>query len=302
MRNVPVGAGRRKNKNWSTPESHYRHMTISNALRQTAQFNTSNGFQHPNMKSTNGTVLSFSADAPLPKSMVSVLEKTAWSGVRNGPHKSDHSEVPVLSKVGENSDDPSSGVCSTTGLSSKEELGKNQAQEPPTQAPDCLPPQIPSLPGIPWAYPPFCHPTFPMVYPASYWHCPFPAGAWTVPLLSPPPSSNSLTLGKHCRDENLLEESRHSADRKEEMSTQRRLGRNVWIPKTKRIDDPDEAAMSSIWDTLGIKNASMSKGGLFKGFQSKGTDREKKRVIETSPVLLANPAALSRSLDFHESF
>ncbi|WRX17939.1 hypothetical protein QQP08_010426 [Theobroma cacao] len=66
------------------------------------------------------------------------------------------------------------------------------------------------------------------------------------------------------------------------------------------IDDPSEAAKSSIWATLGIKNESLSGGGLFKAFHLKSD--EKNHIAKTSPVLKANPAALSRSLNFHESF
>lgn len=68
------------------------------------------------------------------------------------------------------------------------------------------------------------------------------------------------------------------------------------------MDDPGEAARSSIWATLGIKPDradSVGGGGLFKAFQSKSD--EKTHVSETSTVLQANPAALSRSLSFHET-
>jgi hypothetical protein len=140
-------------------------------------------------------------------------------------------------------------------------------------------------------------------YPAAaYWGCTVP-GAWNVPWL-PQPSSpkqtssssdpNSPTLGKHSRDENLL---KPSNSKEELVNTERCL----WIPKTLRIDDPGEAAKSSIWTTLGIKNdkpGSFGGRGLFKAFDSKV---EKNRAAETSPVLHANPAALSRSLKFQES-
>ena len=54
---------------------------------------------------------------------------------------------------------------------------------------------------------------------------------------------------------------------KEEASKPRNGG--VLVPKTLRIDDPSEAAKSSIWATLGIKNESVSGGGMFKACQSK---------------------------------
>jgi hypothetical protein len=74
------------------------------------------------------------------------------------------------------------------------------------------------------------------------------------------------------------------------------------VPKTLRIDDPSEAAKSSIWATLGItneKSSSINGGGLFKGFQSKSEDRN--YMAGTTSVLQANPAAFSRSLNFHEN-
>lgn len=67
------------------------------------------------------------------------------------------------------------------------------------------------------------------------------------------------------------------------------------VPKTLRVDDPNEAAKSSIWTTLGIKNEVM-----FKGFDSKKEVTIDKEETETSLVLCANPAALSRSANFHE--
>ena len=74
----------------------------------------------------------------------------------------------------------------------------------------------------------------------------------------------------------------------------------VLVPKTLRIDDPSEAAKSSIWATLGIKNETGSGGVMFKGFQAKKKEKNHHNV-EASPVLMANPAALSRSLNFHEN-
>uniref|UniRef100_A0A2P2IRK6 Uncharacterized protein n=1 Tax=Rhizophora mucronata TaxID=61149 RepID=A0A2P2IRK6_RHIMU len=133
-------------------------------------------------------------------------------------------------------------------------------------------------------------------------------GAWNIPWL-PQPSSpkqtapnsgpNSPTLGKHLRDENMPKPSNSVGEEPVKDNTSERC---LWIPKTLRIDDPGEAAKSSIWTTLGIKTdkaESIGGRGLFKAFQSK--DDEKNHKAETSPVLQANPAALSRSIQFHES-
>ncbi|KAH0973677.1 hypothetical protein GBA52_025833 [Prunus armeniaca] len=129
-----------------------------------------------------------------------------------------------------------------------------------------------------------------------------------IPWLPPPsspnhsaPSSgpNSPTLGKHSRDESTVKQNNSE---EEEAPKEKSAERCLWIPKTLRIDDPGEAARSSIWATLGIKNDkadSLSGGGLFKAFQPKGD--QKNHLTEASPVLQANPAALSRSLNFQES-
>ncbi|KAG6401751.1 hypothetical protein SASPL_138616 [Salvia splendens] len=73
----------------------------------------------------------------------------------------------------------------------------------------------------------------------------------------------------------------------------------VVVPKTLRMDDPEEAARSSIWSTLGIKYDALSREGLFKALQPK--DCGKKPALAAAwPLLQANPAALSRSVAFQE--
>ncbi|KAM1081028.1 hypothetical protein EV1_015461 [Malus domestica] len=297
MRNVPVGAGRRKNKNSA---SHYRHMTISEAL-EAARIDAPNGVHHPALKS-NGRVLSFGVDAPICDSMASSLnpaDKKVPNGTRNGSHKSEEQVFPSPCKARDNGDDSSS--ASSVNVS-----------KPHVQNVNGFSSQIPCLPGVPWPYPwnaavpppPFCPPGFPLSFcPAPYWNCGVP-GTWNVPWFGPQPASpnqksprsgsNSPTLGKHSRDEDVL---KPEILEKEEPSRQK--NGCVLVPKTLRIDDPSEAAKSSIWATLGIKNDSISGGGLFKAFQSKSD--KKKTVSESSPALRANPAALSRSLNFHES-
>ncbi|KAJ4961495.1 hypothetical protein NE237_021405 [Protea cynaroides] len=321
MRNVPVGAGRRKNKNSA---SHYRHITVSEAL-QTARLDAPDGIHHP--LKPNGTVLTFGSDAPLCESMASVLnlaEKTMRNGTRNGFQKAEEQKISVSCGWGENGDDLSNG-CSVTASNSTE-CGKGGLQDSVMQNCHGFPPQIPCFPGAPapWSYPwnptqwrpavppppAFCAPSFPIsFYPtAPYWGFTVP-GTWNIPWLTPPSSSpspgapcsgpNSPTLGKHSRDGNMLKPSNSEI---EDPVKQNNSERCLWIPKTLRIDDPGEAARSSIWATLGIKNVkadTISGGGLFKAFQSKGD--EKNHMAETSHILQANPAAFSRSVNFHES-
>ncbi|OMO79313.1 Zinc finger, Dof-type [Corchorus capsularis] len=311
MRNVPVGAGRRKNKNSS---SHYRHITISEAL-QAAQIDAPNGSHHPALKN-NGRVLSFGIDAPICDSMASVLklgDRKVVNGTRNGYHSLEEQKLSVPCRD-ENGDDSASG-SSMAVSNSMEEGGRNCIQQTMMGNINGFPSPIPCLPGVPWPYPwnsavpppAFCPPGFPMsFYPAPpYWNCGIP-GTWNVPWLSPHSSSsssnqngsssgpNSPTLGKHSREGDIVK----VEDSEKEKPPKQKNG-SVLVPKTLRIDDPSEAAKSSIWATLGIKNESRSGGGLFKAFHPKSD--EKNHRAEASPVLKANPAALSRSLNFHES-
>ncbi|KAK8693338.1 hypothetical protein V6N13_070923 [Hibiscus sabdariffa] len=295
MRNVPVGAGRRKNKNSA---SHYRHIIVSEAP-QNARTEIPNGVHHPALKAN---------------------DKTMHNTIRNGFHKPEELKIPVPYRGGENGVECSNG---SSGLTSKDEAGKAGSQDQMMQNCQGFPPQMPCYPGAIWPYPwngaqwsspvpppAFCPPgCFPMpFYPAAaYWGCNVP-GTWNAPWQPQPstpkqaaPSSgpDSPTLGKHSRDENT---SKPSNSGEEEPVKENNAERNLWIPKTLRIDDPGEAAKSSIWATLGIKNDksdSIGGRGLFKAFQSKGDERN--QGAETSPVLQANPAALSRSIKFHES-
>ncbi|XP_059640673.1 cyclic dof factor 2-like [Cornus florida] len=318
MRNVPVGAGRRKNKNAA---SNYRHITVSEAL-QNARVDLPSGIHHPTLK-PNGTVLTFGSDTPLCESMASVLniaEKTMQNRAQNGFHKPEELRIPVSYGAGENGEDHSSG-SSVTAANTKDEVGKPGLQDTLMQNCHNFPPQVPCFPGAPWPYPwnsaqwsspvlppAFCPPGFAMpFYPtAPYWGC----TPWNVPWITPPPTSspnhaapssgpNSPTLGKHSRDENMVKQTNSG---EEEPHKENNPEKCLWIPKTLRIDDPGEAARSSIWAALGIKDDitdSMNGKSLFKAFQSKGDG--KNHVSETSRVLRANPAALSRSLNFHES-
>nr|AZL49126.1 Dof transcription factor 03 [Boehmeria nivea] len=293
MRNVPVGAGRRKSKNSAAAAAaaaHYRHITISEAL-QAARIDAAAGPPPLPSGAANGrVVLSFGLDSA----------PAANAKPRNG-----------FNKGGESGDDCSS-ASSVTVSNSAEEVGGRA--EPNAQSVN-----IPCIPGVPWpnypwnsAAPPtpgFCPPPgFPMPF-YPFWNCASAAaaaaaaaGPWNIPWFPlPPPSSlppycptNSPTLGKHARDEcdTLV------PGRGEEPPRPRSGG--VLVPKTLRIDDPSEAAKSSIWATLGIKNEG---AGMFKAFQAK-SDHEKKAkssMVEPSLAHMANPAAFSRSLNFHEN-
>ncbi|XP_077235971.1 cyclic dof factor 1-like [Tasmannia lanceolata] len=348
MRNVPVGAGRRKNKHSA---SHYRHIVVSSDGIPTTRVDAAHVGNNqvlscgpstpPRPLKGNGTFLKFGPDAPLCESMENVLNL--------GNQKKNVERPPVA--CGENVEEPSCGSSVTTSTCLETEQPKNPGQMEQGGIPGCCsgltPPHhvqcyagppwpYPWNPGwnnvaamaagrcsselvygpengnpnpVPWSTPPmvaapaFCAPTIPFPFvPASYWSCMpgWAGGTWNVPWApsngGPSPSSStsnssgngSPTLGKHSRDTNV------QAEEKSEKC--------LWVPKTLRIDDPDEAARSSIWATLGIKqdqNERITKGGIFKAFQPKMEG--KGHTLDSAQVLQANPAALSRSQTFQES-
>ncbi|KAL3631170.1 hypothetical protein CASFOL_024154 [Castilleja foliolosa] len=72
-------------------------------------------------------------------------------------------------------------------------------------------------------------------------------------------------------------------------------------PKTLRIDDPNEAAKSSVWTTLGIKNEKIGWSNKMCPFEAFDSKEGRNQIVDnTTMALYANPAALSRSLNFHE--
>ncbi|KAG8366356.1 hypothetical protein BUALT_Bualt17G0071300 [Buddleja alternifolia] len=238
MRNVPVGSGRRKNKNASV--TNYDHIMVS------ARDDAINGMHMSSLK-PNGFLM-FGSDRQVCESMQSSL------------NSAERSQNCVTNEIYENSSRDSFGPA----------LGPS---------------------GFPVTF----YPSMP------YWGCAIPS-SWNGPWasLAQSPTANSSTLGKHPREGIML---RPSNLGKENISEKISSQRPVLIPKTLRIHDPSEAAKSSIWSTLGIKHrkiGSTNGTSLFKAFESKG-DRNIGNIDNSKLVLHANPAALSRSLNFHES-
>ncbi|KAJ8560545.1 hypothetical protein K7X08_022405 [Anisodus acutangulus] len=293
MRNLPVGAGRRKNKNLA---SHYRHISISEGLVG-ARIESPNGLIHHPIFKPNGTILSFGPDLPLCESMAP-----------NGIHKVEHKNSSC--KGGDNGDEFYKGSSIPTSYMITEE-GKRGPHEAVMHNTNGFPSPVPCLHGLPWSFQwnaavpmsTICPIGFPMpFFPAPYWNCSVPP--WSNPWLSPPlrtdnektsGSDPNSPLGKRSREGDLLEPSDPEG---KEQSEKKYSERSILVPKTLRIDDPDEAAKSSIWSTLGIKYDSASRGGFFKALQPKSDDKVNK--ANTSPVLHANPAALSRSISFQQ--
>ncbi|OIV90251.1 hypothetical protein TanjilG_11979 [Lupinus angustifolius] len=321
MRNVPVGAGRRKNKNSTT---HFHQITVPEAALQNPQLN---GVHHPSLE-CNGTVLTFGSDTPMCESMQSVLalaDKTVNDCTRNG-FNGPEEPIIFVPHIGEEKGNNNPDKSSVTSAKPMEGSTIDKSQEQVLQNFLGFPPQVPYFSSAPWPFPwnpaqwssPVPPPAFfpsgftiPFYPAAAYWGCTVPPGAWNmnIPWLAQPSSPNSTatgsgpnspTLGKHSREENT-EKSNNAADGDEHCQGNNKE-KNLWVPKTLRIDDLGEAEKSSMWSTLGIeinKADSFPGGGLFKAFPSKRD--EKNHAIQTSPVLQANPAALSRSINFHES-
>lgn len=307
MRNLPVGAGRRKNKSSAS----HCHITISNANVSDAlhamQAEAPNGFHYPAHYKPNGTVLSFSPNSSLRECMGSVLnpgETKSPNGTQNGFSKPDTRNSSY--KTGNDC----SSKSSVTNSNSKAEGSKNAPQDTTVmQNVHAFPSPVPYLPKVPWnaaaPLPPIFPSGAPVTFcPATYWNYCLP-GPWSLPWLTPPSptvsqkssiSSPNSSLGKHPRDGDLLEPNNPKG---KESSEQKSPERRILVPKTLRIDDPDEAAKSSIWATLGIKYDSISKGSMFNALEQKSDD--KNHTTNASMALQANPAALSRSLTFQES-
>lgn len=303
MRNLPVGAGRRKNKNLA---AHYRHISLSEGLLA-AGIESPNGLIHPIFK-PNGTILSFGPDLPLSESMASALNP-AEKRVSNGSHKAEAKNSSC--KGGDTGDECYRGSNIPTPNIMVEE-GKSEPPKAAMHNINGIPSPVPCLHGVPWPFPwnvavpmsAICPIPLPLpFFPSPYWNCSVPP--WSNPWLSPPPqAANEKTsgsdptspLGKHSREGDLLKPSNPGG---KEQSEQKYSESSILVPKTLRIDDPDEAAKSSIWSTLGIKYDSTNRGEFFKALQPKSDDKHNK--ANTSPVLHTNPAALSRSITFQQS-
>ncbi|EXB22882.1 Dof zinc finger protein [Morus notabilis] len=320
IRNVPVGAGRRRNKHSSS--QYHQGATNSDATAVT-QGGTNGGDSQslsclpasPRIVSGNQEMVKLVSDTPLYESMETKLNlrdqkrTNTWSAA-----------------YGDGCEEPSSSSCSMATTTSQDNgyLGKDDSSAVHTNPTPCYPVTVPH-----WAYPwnpgwsimmvganssnpgpsvmssmpamtapGFCAPNIPFPFvPAPYWGCvpSWDSRKWISPVSPSSSTSNSgcsgsgsPTLGKHSRDTNM------QAEEKTEQC--------LWVPKTLRIDDPDEAAKSSIWSTLGIEpdtNQPVGRGGIFKAFKPKSD--AKSDAKDDDHVLQSNPAALSRSRSFQES-
>lgn len=297
MRNVPVGAGRRKNKHHHLA-SQFRHIIVSSDETST----DSSSLSSPSsMAVDNGIVLKFGPDAgpPLCESMEAMLNLT-------------EQKASFEAESGKET----TSLCGYS-VTNKESCVSNNEVNTSNHLPFYpIPPFV--FPWNPdwnnavhhqfsapmqWYH----HPTpllaVPgMFAPPSFWGGTpvWPAGAGTVPIgsngyLSPSSStsnscssSNGSPLGKHSRDTVFADEEKSE--------------KCVLVPKTLRIDDPSEASKSPLWAALGIKKTDKKDCESEEGCVSKKLETESKdrRMLGVSQILEANPAAISRAEAFQE--
>ncbi|KAF4384738.1 hypothetical protein F8388_004045 [Cannabis sativa] len=328
IRNVPVGAGRRRNKH-SSSQLHQETTNDSAAVVTQEDINNATSDQSPpsnrfpaSARLDNGMAegLKFSSETPLCESMETKLniEDHKKSEIESAAF-GDSSEDLSLSSNSLNAHSSQNSSCFRREDDSADHRHPMQCYPVPQWAypwnpgwsvmmvgqndSNPNPSNVGTLPMV--SIPGFSAPNTPFPFlPASYWgYMPnWDTQNWTQPINrysgNMPPSSSTVNtnsssnssaiLGKHSRDTN--------------MQAEEKTGQRLWVPKTLRIDDPDEAAKSSIWSTLGIKpdkNTPIIRGGIFKAFQPKSDANS--RSLDADQVLQSNPAALSRSHSFEES-
>ncbi|KAJ1442498.1 Zinc finger, Dof-type [Sesbania bispinosa] len=337
IRNVPVGAGKRKNKHSAlqycqvpvTSDAASVIQTDSNPASD-KHFSSSILPVTPRPVIEIGNILSLREEAPLSTSLETMLNLKGQTKIEVDP-----------STVKDDGEEPSSS--SMRNVESKEkECSENMIEQVGlTQHFNGLIPlhSLHCYPVPPWAYqwnpcwnaiafrpgsitsspaymgsatmmavPGFSTPTVELpLAPSSFWGC-MPSWAGekdesslvgsTFSCISSSPSSSvsnstfsgnrSPTLGKHSRDGSTPGEDA--------------MQPNLWVPKTVRINDPEEAAKSFIWSTLETKseqNKPIMKGSVFKSFEPKSNASS--HTLDDNQILRANPAAFSRSESFQES-
>ncbi|KAL6841505.1 hypothetical protein ACP4OV_028648 [Aristida adscensionis] len=336
MRNIPVGAGRRKSKNSNT-----NGRSILIPAGSSLATHGGDGSLFPLSINGNQAAIKFGPDSPLCNSMASTLKigeqnknasPASSAQPRNGETQtsapstatSDSSRSESLKGTVNGHQNGTIGHCN--GVTSMHPIPCFPGPPfvypwspawngiPAMAAPVCPTPAEPASssgngstsnvqwnvsPMVPLMPPGFCGPPIPFpVMPPSVWPflTPWPNGAWSAAWLGPSSglSASSPTSSSTCSDSGSPVLGKHSRDSKPQGDE--KSEKSLWIPKTLRIDDPDEAAKSSIWTTLGIEPGER---GMFRSFQSKPESREK--ISGAARVLQANPAAMSRSHSFQET-
>ncbi|CAN1272021.1 Cyclic dof factor 2 [Linum perenne] len=289
MRNVPIGAGRRKNKHLS---SQYRQILVDN--------HPENHLPPPPpeqavVSPSNGVVLKFGHEEAPPQPQPQLCQSMQnMLNIGDQSRFVERNEGEASSSPGIDQDHPEGDIDRSSS--------KDQHPHPP---------------------PPLqCYPVAPLIIPwnwngvassmAGNAHYPvvaippgfLPAASylmWTTSTTTQnchSPTSSSSSLGKHSRDSNFADDEDH----------QKGEEKSVLVPKTLRIDDdPNGASKSSLWSSAATAlnpkqehpNVLVAKGTIFRTFEGKSDG--KVRVPDSAHILEANPAALSRSLSFKEA-
>lgn len=256
LRNVPVGAGRRKNKQSMASSPHRRQIRSAlgygsddydNAIACARPLKLGRPTIQIAISDPGATVLNFGPDGKPPREQQSRDEIS----------------------------------CGSSVTAEREAAGHMNTRRSNGAVAGC--PPVPYFTG-PWPYGWNVNVGAPGPWGAMPWPMvagtPWPTGPWVPapwPVAAAPTSSPHNQASSDCRG--------------------KRADASVHVPKTLRIDDPGEAARSSIWASLGLGNTSECSASAFKAFQPK---REVQSAA-ASQALRANPAAFSRSISFQES-
>lgn len=320
MRNVPVGAGRRKNKQFAPSQYRQAVLSVHGMVPPNPGLETPCSSNHHFVSPSESAsplsltppdvrgpmVFKFGPEATLSESVdnVSNLGDQYRSFERDPVSLCESREEPSSASEPETN---SSGSCDSKrnphrqipALFFPHHPGWQNLAATPRAYTNHFPlNQVCDRDSIQWGPPPVVpvpgvcpQPTIPLqIIPAPYIGC--------IPLAvrngSLPPSSStvnngsclgggSLMLGKHSRDGDVGDVERSDS--------------SILVPKTLRVDNPSEASRSPIWTALGIKPHERIAASKVNGkVECKGSDSE-----DTADIMEANPAALSRSHTFQES-
>ncbi|KAG4912774.1 hypothetical protein JHK86_053207 [Glycine max] len=315
MRNVPIGAGRRKNKHLA---SQYQHIIVTSDGIPASRLETtdSSGLQQQHIASLessvsfrssadNCTMLKFGTDTPLCKSMDSMLN------LRDQRRCADASSISCVEYRGEPS------LCGSSVMTNGAQ-GNELSEHNTSNWLQCypVPPWVLPYPGwnnvnsmeaVHRSSAPMCNP-YNNTGPTAMQWCPTPMVA--IPGMCPPSIPlqfdpmlafrrlpRLITVAAQAMAHQHLENTRDTVCTDEEKSE-----KCVLVPKTIRIDAPNEASKSPIIRaTLAIKldkQQFVSNGDILKKIEPK---EGKDRVLGASQILEANPAAISRAHAFQES-
>ncbi|KAI8562686.1 hypothetical protein RHMOL_Rhmol03G0053900 [Rhododendron molle] len=257
VRNVPLGTGRRKNKQLAS--QYRRESLVFNDLAPVTRV------EIPHSTFNSATVLRFAGEGHFHESAGGKRREDTplcGSSVTASDIVVDENQIPQEVKEQDSQSNPMPYPISPWVLVPAPDDGNdNPTRWSPT-------PMLAVPPGIPLNF-----------VPASYWSC-FPV--WSAG------AGHSLALGRHSRDGNSMDEEKSE--------------KCVLVPKTLRIEDPDNDSKSSTVTTLGFNSnqeESKLRCGVFRPY--KPSPERKGYPLDTTEVLEGNPGALSRAHTFQES-